>query len=233
MKKWGITIMSSIKTNDVYSFFYLKNYYYQQMKNQVSNVALFDFKYNGLKYSLLLSIHRGDNTDFGLIDHVTVTFAESQTQNTLKINLDKRFEFEKPELESQFTLKLKKFFNINGRKKGFHPVSFLTNITKEAIKNLRVTSNHPTIQERLNYVRDYELEEPNKIYFSGFIQWNKKKVTNKNRAKVQKLFPDIFEEIKNENISVSFTDEPKNAAAEKKAKINSLTNAGLSVENIY
>ncbi|MBZ7954980.1 hypothetical protein H2270_01225 [Campylobacter sp. RM17709] len=58
-----------------------------------------------------------------------------------------------------------------------------------------------------------QLEEANLIYVKGLIDWNKvnsnKHVTVRNREKTKYLYPDIFELIKDKNISVVYTNDEK------------------------
>lgn len=58
----------------------------------------------------------------------------------------------------------------------------------------------------------YECEEGDKIYFDDIRCWNKypllkKNVTPKNREKTRLLYPKIYEDIKDKNISVFYTDK--------------------------
>lgn len=65
----------------------------------------------------------------------------------------------------------------------------------------------------------YNIEEENKVYYNGLIDWSKvnngKKKTKKNIEKTRLLYPKLYERIKEKNISVRYTIN-KNLELEKK-----------------
>lgn len=81
-------------------------------------------------------------------------------------------------------------------------------------------SKIPMYEQRIKKERELlkfyvnQIEEADKLYFDGFIEWNKvnngKGVTIKNLEKTRILYPDLYEKCKRENISVRYTHIDKN-----------------------
>jgi hypothetical protein len=63
----------------------------------------------------------------------------------------------------------------------------------------------------LNFFPD--IEETEKLYYKGSIEWDKlnngRHKTQKNSDKTRLLYPEIYERIKNRNISIIYTANPK------------------------
>jgi hypothetical protein len=68
--------------------------------------------------------------------------------------------------------------------------------------------------------RTFSVEDPDKIYIYGSINWDKitgntKKRTAKNLEKTRLLYPDVYEAIKDSNISIIYTSEKKEGKTEE------------------
>ncbi|OWP83206.1 hypothetical protein BWK59_11775, partial [Flavobacterium davisii] len=67
-------------------------------------------------------------------------------------------------------------------------------------------------QELLQFYKS-EIEENDKLFFDGFIEWNKlnnrKKVSEKNLEKTRILYPEYYDYCKRENVSIRYTAELK------------------------
>lgn len=66
--------------------------------------------------------------------------------------------------------------------------------------------------QRASISKIYKCEESDKIYIKEMRNWDKypllgKNVTEENREKTRLLYPDIYEEIKDKNVSVFYTNE--------------------------
>lgn len=65
-------------------------------------------------------------------------------------------------------------------------------------------------------IKDYSIEEAEKIYYLGTTDWDspankgKGNRTDKNLEKTRLLYPNIYEQIKDRNISISYTNKKNN-----------------------
>lgn len=119
------------------------------------------------------------------------------------------------------TLKLENFFNIKSRinaNKKFNLLDFF----KYLDNNLKPIGENSISRKDKAYL--YRLEEPEAIFYKTMILWDiihiknntlKGNVTAQNRSKVQSLLPDLYNRIKDKNISVRFTAKPLNEKEEQ------------------
>ncbi|GAB2022026.1 hypothetical protein RyT2_11000 [Pseudolactococcus yaeyamensis] len=148
-------------------------------------------------------------------------FAKVGTQEELLLDIDDNFSIE-TYTEKDLYAKLISFFEIkydpNNRFKPFNLFKYIDENSKPRKFN--------TTQNREMVTRLYKLNNPDAIYYYSMVNWNTsksgKRYSKENRDKVKKLLPNLFELIKDKNISVRFTDQPKNAETEKTQYLDDL-----------
>lgn len=157
---------------------------------------LFDFIKNGVCFEVLFDIfptpfqlhflQRENNFSF----HIDVktnfeinTFLNSQTYKDLCVILGLSFDINNPFSTKSFFEE----FNLN-------------------IPNYQFRKKEE--RELLAFYQN-NIEEADKLYFDGVIEWNKikngKNVTYKNLEKTRILYPELYEWCKRENISIRYT----------------------------
>lgn len=182
---------------------WLENYYENDMVPREIYVQTFDFRYNAINCTILLDMSRRE------INALDLYFIKRNTQDTLSVPMDDDFcvKAHDPEKYSE----IKNFFNIKNElnsDKKFNLIDFFKYMD---------THLHPAQEpqmDRQQKARFYRVEDPDAIFYKTMILWdivhreqntNRGNVTERNRAKVQKLLPDLYARIRNKNISVRFT----------------------------
>ncbi|EJV74390.1 DUF6037 family protein [Bacillus cereus] len=193
-------------------------------KSELQISAIFKYDYKDLKKK---KYDEASDKKYilGLFKRGTNEFLELPLEHEVKVGGFKSFELP-IELGGDFYKKLSNFLEIKQSKHGrFSPRHFFYALnaampTKASENNLdrRVCSySYPTSKDN----------EHEKIYFRGFlnndIDGNKRSLENK--AKTQKLLPYANEIIGERNISVCFTDTPKDINKEKEEMDNSKINS--------
>jgi len=82
--------------------------------------------------------------------------------------------------------------------------------------NSKIPQYKQQLKEERELLKFYvsQIEESDKLYFDGFIEWNKinngRGATIRNLEKTRILYPNLYEKCKRENISVRYTHIDKN-----------------------
>ncbi|PIC83025.1 DUF6037 family protein [Sporosarcina sp. P1] len=186
----------------------LKHYYESEMVPNGSVSQLFEFHFEKNRFTLLF-IAEDENRN--------LFFVKAGTQETFNLPIQNNFNIV-TFLSFEELSKLRNFFEIPYSKNPtskFKPSDLIKTIDTNVRPVQRAGMN------RAEIAGAYCVENPNAIYFDALYDWetigNGKHYSVKNRAKVEKLIPELFEQIKNRNVSVRFTETPKSSDVEKTA----------------
>lgn len=182
---------------------WLKNYYEHEMVPRKIYVQAFDFRYNKVNCTIFFDMSRRE------INALDLYFVKRNTQDTLSVPMGDDFCVKARDPEKYF--EIKEFFNIKNERdseRKFNLIDFFKYMDAHL---------HPAQgpqMDRQQKAKAYRVEEPDAIFYKTMILWdivhierhtNKGNVTARNRAKVQKLLPDLYARIRDKNISVRFT----------------------------
>lgn len=167
-----------------FKFFRLANFF----KNNSETIKLFNFSFNSKKFSLLCKTYETALV-FGKIGTVESFILPISSDFKTPLFLE-REKFK--ELCHFFELK----YDPNVKVKPFDIFKTIDGLLTEKLL--------PEDTPRKEIVRAYQLEEPENIYFGGFIHWKTRHVSEENRNKTKLLLPEVYEQIKNLNVSVRF-----------------------------
>lgn len=169
--------------------------WYKDIKNENLTYNVFDCNYNHIELSFLFDI---GTSPFML------ALIKKQSGEVISFNILKGFLIETNLPREQYYL-LRKILNIPD--KGESP--FSTNSFFEEINNkfpnkiVKETHISPFILNKI-----YNFEESDKVEYDGLIDWSisncGKHHTAKNHEKTRILYPDIYDTIKNKDISVRY-----------------------------
>ncbi|ELY1999569.1 hypothetical protein SL042_002213 [Enterococcus faecalis] len=189
-------------------------YTFKSIKNTLNSnglsTGIFDFSYQNKKYTLLFSFVNEQ-------DKAVILFAKVGTQNTLTLPIDHDFTVA-TFISKQKYKELKLFFEIpySLDSPPFKPIELFKTI--DSSLKYRPISSSDSRQERSSI---YRVQNPNAIYYNYMIDWDLKSgnrhYSQFNRQKVQVLIPDLFNKIRDKNISVFFQEEPSSPEEENSA----------------
>jgi len=160
----------------------------------------FCINYNNIEADCIFSIQ---DKPFEII------FIRKSEAQVLKVKIKKGFILD---IKSKFS-EFYNFFNIKHGKGNFSLIGFLDYLSIRIPHNVQKLSRN----ERYLIYKSVEVEDSKKIYYLSLTNWDKvnqgkvKKIgsrSSKNLAKTQLLFPDIYESIKNKNISINYSAKP-------------------------
>ncbi|EMF0110316.1 DUF6037 family protein [Enterococcus mundtii] len=189
-----------------YTFKTIKN----ELLSREQTVGIFDFSYNNKKYTLLF-------TYINKQDQAEIFFTKVGTQSTLSLPISQKFSIN-TFFDKQTYKNLRLFFEVPYVLDGppFRPIELFQTIDSGLkFKSIDKTTSR---EERSSL---YRVPNPHAIYYNYMIDWDlhkgDKHYSQFNRQKVQVLIPELYERIRNRNISVFFQDEPLNSKAETNA----------------
>lgn len=194
----------------------LKIFFKTNMFPKDSHAQLFDFQYRDNKFTMLFTIEIESNKP----EKRELLFVKVGTQETFHFDIDNNFNAKTylsiPELN-----RFKNFFDIPfsfDPKNKFKVSKFLLEIDQK-IKPV----NYKSVP-RTTISAAHRLENPNAVYYDSAVNWttrNKENpdkkpmhVTGKNRIKVEKLLPQLYKQIKTKDITIYFTETPKDSLTE-------------------
>ncbi|WP_442774159.1 DUF6037 family protein [Lactococcus hircilactis] len=196
------------------------------MKPEGLTSQLFEFQILTNRFTLLFTITAKNGV---ILKFEPLIFAKANTQEIFKMDINDKF-FVNHSLSKAKYKEMVNFFEIPynpNATKGFSPFDFLKDQIDAHLKPVSVKN-----YSRREISSAYHLENPNAIYYSGMKNWEvlnigksiseQDHVTSKNRTKVQYFLPDLYENIKNRDITTVFTETPKDEATEKSAIRNHL-----------
>lgn len=195
----------------------LKQYYENEMVPNSSVSQLFEFRFEGNRFTLLFIAE---------VENRILFFVKAGTQETFNLPIQNNFNID-TYLSKEKLREFRMFFDIPYRANATHNFN-PSEVIKTIDANIRPV--HRAGMNRAEIAGAYRVENPNAIYFDALYDWdalgNGKHYSVKNRAKVEKLIPELFEQIKDRNITVKFTENPKDLHTEETAirlEINKIT----------
>lgn len=176
-------------------------YKYLKIKNE--NYASFEFLKNGVKFDILFDIFR---EPFKLI------LVQFKADYKLVLDVENGFVIN-PRLSKVEYRDLCKTLNLKyDPNNKFSPFSFFKELND---KIPAVPTFKPSTKQIYDYYKS-EVEESEKIYYYGKIEWNKLpnskgNVTEENLFKTRLLYPSLYEMCLRNNISIRYTDIKKDS----------------------
>ncbi|OOV25067.1 hypothetical protein BXU11_16075 [Flavobacterium sp. LM5] len=174
---------------------------YKNLKINNETYYLFHFTKNSVRFEILFDIFQ---VPFQL------HFLQKDTSFSFYVIVEKGFTINEILNRGTYkelceTLKLK--FETGNP---FSPKSFF----EEFNLKIPIYQNREKKERELFPFYQNNIEESEKLYYDGTIEWNKikngKTVTNKNLEKTRILYPELYEWSKRENISIRYTHTRKN-----------------------
>lgn len=177
------------------------------LKDNGMLAQIFEFKYNSLSFTLVYRA-KYESNDSELV------FAKAKSSDTLIIPVDEKLSIPY-KLKPKTYKKVVNFFEIK-----YDPENRLTPFglfsTINSLLKLKPISNY---SNRSDITGQFHLSNPDAIYFNYLIDWttnsSNRHVSRDNREKVQLLLPELYDAIKDLNITVYFTSDYKNNQDEK------------------
>lgn len=159
---------------------------------------VFDYSHNGIQFSVMFDV---DCIPFKLI--------LVKKRSTQYLILDVMAGYQINTYLGEKLQLLKDMLEVKNGKTKFSTNQFFEEFNKKiphTIQNKKISKS--TIS------RVYHCEESEKIYIRELRNWDKypelgKHATKENREKTRLLYPEIYEKIKDKNISVFYTDKEK------------------------
>ncbi|GGD01738.1 DUF6037 family protein [Enterococcus wangshanyuanii] len=176
---------------------------HKEMKKLNISVDIFDYNYNDVECSVIF------NADYQ--KGFTLTFFKTGNAEMLKLPVKSGYNLE---IQGNNFHQFCRFFNIKRQKGAFSILEFFDHLNKR-IPTLP-TQSSPQKRNILSAV--FPIEESEKIHFDHLINWEKARVKNpklkkgrdpKNLEKTRLLYPDLFNSIKDHDISVAYSVFPK------------------------
>lgn len=176
----------------------------QQMQACHKKYTTFKFTFNQINCDVIFDIAKSENYEITLVktsENNFDTFSFTVYNPSLKVFIDLKG--------------IKNFFNIPYGKTFFDINNFLNKLNQSIPKKLNSSESEArTLVAKINNVPD-----SHKIYYKDLKNWEQSNSgnhrTNKNLQKVKILLPDLYEKIKDKDISVNFTAEPNSKEQEK------------------
>lgn len=179
-----------MKLNGLYSL-------YKDMKQKDENYASFIYRINSVEFDIFFDIF---NQPFKLI------FLQQHSNFRFGLDVEQGFEIN-PKLDKETYNKLVKILNIKyDPDNKFSPFKFFLEFNKK----IPLALKDKVKKERVYQAYYQDVEEADKIYYKGKIEWNKlpdskNSVTERNLFKTRILFPELYDTCKRNNISIKYT----------------------------
>ncbi|MBR2112879.1 MAG: hypothetical protein IJ950_08190 [Helicobacter sp.] len=175
---------------------------YKNMKAQKLPYHIFKYNHNTIELEILFDINRNP---FGLL------IIKQYSNLTLLLDIKTGFELDVFLTREKYQV-LREILEIkSGKTNSFSTKKFfeeLNNAIPSCVKEYKIDNN---LRYIISQVKN--LDKAHLIYVKCLIDWSKtesgKHVSDENREKTKYLYPDIFELIKDKNISVVYTNNEK------------------------
>lgn len=180
----------------VMSHMYLTNLksLYVDMKNNKATFDIFEYTHRGVTLSIMF--------DIGCTPY-KITIMKKRYDRFLFLDVENGFSIQ-TYLGEQLVI-LREMLEIPSGDRQFSPKEFFNKLHEHIPSSM---SKAKISKQMLS--KAYRLEDGNKTLFFKLYPWNPlvKKVSPENREKTRVLYPDLYEQIKDKNISVAYTDDP-------------------------
>lgn len=173
---------------------------YKDIKRNSRTYDVFDFTKNTIAFNILFDIN---TAPFKLI------IFKKRSSEYIKVDVTHGFNVH-PHLSKENYDKLMNMLELQYKKGN----PFSTKVFFEELNQkipLKVSRKSIGIQ-KLSYI--YECEEADKIYIKEIRNWDNyphlnKSCSHKNKEKTRLLYPEVYEQIKDKNISIFYTDKKR------------------------
>lgn len=159
---------------------------------------VFDYKHNNIDFSVLFDIQSEPNYTLIFIKKKSDLFLELKIATDFSLNTY---------LGDKLAILLKMLELSYGRTR-FSTSEFFKEFNEKIPKTISQKFLSKTTLTKI-----YQCEEANNVYIKELRDWTQYPLLNKsvrpeNREKTRLLYPEIYESIKDKNISVFYTDKP-------------------------
>lgn len=188
----------------LFQFNKIKNFYNTSMKANKYEIQLWDLHLNKNDFSLLLTSIEKNNKDQKVL-HFNKTGSNEELTFLLNDNFEIKFNYKNKKRLSEIRLFFNAEYEKRGSKVSFHIFTLFNEI--QSRMQLHITDSH---MNREDLTRIYHLENPNARYYKGCKNWATSLSgyhhSKTNRGKVEILLPSLFQLIKDQDITVYFTN---------------------------
>jgi hypothetical protein len=175
---------------------------YAELKKNDNTYCIFKFQKNKIDFDIFYDIAKNP---------FQLGFLVLKNDFQLWINIEKGFNLN-PKLDPDDFFKLAKLLNlkpdINNK---FSTKAFFEEF------NEKIPRTIPQIDPKYVHhliINTYNIEEKDKLYYNGSIEWEKTECKHKRRPenleKTRLLYPELYIKIKDRNISIKYTDKNGN-----------------------
>ncbi len=175
---------------------------YKDMKAQKLPYHIFKYNHNDIVLEILFDIN---------INPFRLLIIKQYSNLTLLLDIETGFELDVFLTQEKYKILIDILEIKSGKTNPFSTKKFFEELNSAIpfrVKKYQMNNNLRYIISQAN-----KLEKANLIYVKCLINWSKtesgKHVSEKNRKKTKYLYPDIFETIKDKNISVVYTTDEK------------------------
>ena len=159
---------------------------------------IFDYSHNGIQFNILF--------DINCIPFKLIFIKKNSGQYLI---LDVSADYQLNTYLGEKLKILKDMLELKNGKSKFSTNQFFEEFNKKIPHTIQ---NQKLSKVTISHV--YHCEESEKVYIRELRNWDKypelgKHATKENKEKTRLLYPDIYEEIKDKNVSVFYTDKEK------------------------
>lgn len=183
----------------------LKPLYVDILKNH-KTYDVFDYRHNGIDFNVLF--------DTQTKPKYTLIFIKKKSDLFLELKISQDFSLN-AYLGDKLIILLK-MLELSIGSTRFSTSEFFNEFNGKILK----TISQKIVSKKI-LTKIYQCEEANNVFIKELRDWDqypllKKTVSIKNREKTRLLYPDVYESIKDKNISVFYTDTPSEKIGYKK-----------------
>ena len=159
---------------------------------------VFDYRHNNIEFSVLFDVQPKPN--------YTLIFIKKKSDLFLELKISPDFSLN-TYLGDKLAVLLKMLELSNGNTR-FSTSEFFKEFNEKIPKTIS-----QKIVSKKTLTKIYQCEEADNVFIKELRDWDQypllnKTVSDENREKTRLLYPDIYESIKDKNISVFYTDKP-------------------------
>ncbi|EII4617385.1 hypothetical protein LHM76_002736 [Listeria monocytogenes] len=175
-----------------------------EMRKLDITVDVFELTYNDIVCDVIFDTNP-KNT-------FSLTFMKKAIGTTLKLSIVPKFDLQ---VRGTNYLPFLEFFKIQ---KGNSQMA-VNNFSEYLERHIPNNANFPTTENKKILAKLYDVEDADKIYYDSYKNWDKARAKNpglkmgrttKNLMKTKLLYPQIFEAIKDYDISINYSTIPRN-----------------------
>ncbi|MBC1403107.1 hypothetical protein HB904_17300 [Listeria booriae] len=174
-----------------------------EMKRLKLTMDVFELTYNEVVCDVIFEAD--PQKRFSLI------FIKKSIGSTLSLAIVPRYDLQ---IKGSNYIPFLRFFNIGKAGTGMAAQNFSDYLEK----NIPTKAKLPTPEARKILAKHYDVEDSDKTYYASFTNWEKARALNpalkkgrtqKNLLKTKKLYPNLYETIKDYDISINYSTTPR------------------------